>query len=45
LPDALAKLRTEGELADYSDEELLTRNFIMIWQKPSADDSRRPRST
>jgi SAM-dependent methyltransferase len=35
LPARLKELRAAGELADYSDEELLTHNFIMIWQKPA----------
>jgi SAM-dependent methyltransferase len=35
LPEMLAKLRADGELAGYTDEELLTHNFIMIWQKPA----------
>ncbi len=35
LPAALRELRAAGELADYTDEELLTHNFIMIWRKPS----------
>jgi SAM-dependent methyltransferase len=31
---ALAEARAKGELAEYSDEELLTHNFICVWQKP-----------
>jgi hypothetical protein len=34
IGDALAPLRRAGELADYSDEELMTVNLICIWQKP-----------
>jgi hypothetical protein len=34
LPEVLGKLRADGELTGYTDEELLTHNFIMIWQKP-----------
>lgn len=31
---ALKELRSAGELADYSDQELLTYRLIAIWQKP-----------
>jgi SAM-dependent methyltransferase len=31
---ALAEARSRGELAEYSDAELLTHNFISVWQKP-----------
>jgi SAM-dependent methyltransferase len=31
----LAKLREAGELADYTDEELMTHNLIAIWKKPT----------
>lgn len=34
--DALAPLRAAGELADYSDEELLTDRVIAIWTKPGS---------
>ncbi len=30
----LKDLREQGEMADYSDEELLTMNLISIWRKP-----------
>jgi len=30
----LKDLRRQGELADYSDEELLTLNLITVWRKP-----------
>jgi len=30
----LKDLRSQGELADYSDEELLTLNLIAVWRKP-----------
>jgi SAM-dependent methyltransferase len=35
LPE-LEKIRRLGELADYSDEELLTVELIAIWRKPEA---------
>jgi SAM-dependent methyltransferase len=38
-PAMLAQLRAAWELADYADEELLTRNFIMIWRISSADNN------
>jgi SAM-dependent methyltransferase len=31
----LRQLRSEGELAQYDDDELLTLNLIAIWQKPA----------
>ncbi|HEV2703094.1 MAG TPA: class I SAM-dependent methyltransferase [Steroidobacteraceae bacterium] len=34
-PEELAKLRTAGELAEYSDAELLTLVLMVIWKKPS----------
>jgi SAM-dependent methyltransferase len=34
LTDVLAQLRAAGELAEYSDEDLLTVNLIAIWRKP-----------
>jgi SAM-dependent methyltransferase len=34
LRPELEKIRAGGELADYSDDELLTRNFIAAWRKP-----------
>jgi SAM-dependent methyltransferase len=34
IGDALALLREEGELADYTDDELMTTNLIGIWKKP-----------
>jgi SAM-dependent methyltransferase len=34
LPAALVELRAAGELSEYTDEELLTHNYIMVWQKP-----------
>lgn len=39
LPTALKSLRLAGELGDFSDEELLTRNLIAIWQKPRTADT------
>ena len=35
LPNVLAELRKAGELAEYTDEELLTHNYIMVWRKPT----------
>jgi hypothetical protein len=35
LPTALQELRQLGELSAFSDEELLTRNLIAIWKKPT----------
>jgi hypothetical protein len=35
LPSALKALRLSGELAEFSDEELLTRNLVAVWQKPT----------
>jgi SAM-dependent methyltransferase len=35
LADALKGLRAQGELAEYTDEELMTVNFIAVWQKPA----------
>lgn len=35
LPSALQELRQLGELSAFSDEELLTRNLIAIWKKPT----------
>lgn len=32
-PEA-AKIRAHGELTDYSDDELLTTDYIIVWQKP-----------
>jgi SAM-dependent methyltransferase len=34
--EALRTLRREGELAGYSDDELLTVDLIAVWQKPRA---------
>jgi SAM-dependent methyltransferase len=34
IGDGLRVLREQGELADYSDEELMTVNFIGTWRKP-----------
>jgi SAM-dependent methyltransferase len=34
--DELARLRSQGELRDYSDDELLNRNMIVTWMKPRA---------
>lgn len=34
LKQALQSIRAEGELAEYTDEELLTVNIVAIWQKP-----------
>jgi hypothetical protein len=31
----LQELRQLGELSAFSDEELLTRNLIAIWKKPT----------
>ncbi|TFV58288.1 methyltransferase domain-containing protein [Mycobacterium sp. PS03-16] len=36
LVPELAKLRSAGELAEYSDDELLTCDLWALWQKPSA---------
>ena len=36
LKKEIAKIRAQGELADYSDEELLTMNVIAVWKKPGA---------
>jgi hypothetical protein len=30
----LAELREQGELADYSDEELLGNEIVALWRKP-----------
>src|SRR5262249_39739852 len=37
---ALRALRDQGELAGYTDEELLTVDLIAIWQKPRTSDVR-----
>ena len=34
LAEPLREIRAGGELEGWSDEELLTLNFIAIWQKP-----------
>lgn len=34
IGDGLKTLRAQGELADYTDEELMTVNIIGLWQKP-----------
>jgi hypothetical protein len=34
IGNGLKELRDAGELADYSDDELMTVNFIAIWHKP-----------
>jgi SAM-dependent methyltransferase len=34
IGDALATLRKAGELADYTDDELMTANLVGIWKKP-----------
>lgn len=34
IGDGLATLRAQGELSEYTDEELMTVNVIAIWQKP-----------
>jgi SAM-dependent methyltransferase len=39
IGDGLRLLREQGELADYSDEELMTVNFIGIWRKPPLGQS------
>jgi SAM-dependent methyltransferase len=39
LPSALKALRLSGELTEFSDEELLTRNLIAVWQKPTSEGS------
>jgi SAM-dependent methyltransferase len=36
IGDGLRQLRLAGELAQYSDEELMTVNLIGTWRKPSA---------
>ena len=35
LAEPLEKLRAGGELTEYSDEELLTLNFVAVWKKPA----------
>lgn len=35
IGDGLRKLRAQGELAAFTDEELMTVNFIGVWQKPT----------
>jgi SAM-dependent methyltransferase len=40
LADELRKLRACGELADYSDEELLTVCLVLIWTKPGSSKRR-----
>ncbi len=35
LRDGLAELRAQGELRDYSDDELLTLNVAAVWRKPT----------
>ncbi len=35
LAQPLLELRASGELGEYTDDELLTLNFIGIWKKPS----------
>lgn len=39
LQQELQNLRSTGELADYTDEELLTVNLIAVWKKPGAEQS------
>lgn len=34
LRSELTKLRTAGELADYSDEELICGRLVVVWKKP-----------
>lgn len=36
LLDQLKEIHAAGEMADWSEEELLTLNFIAIWQKPKS---------
>ena len=40
--NALVELRKEGELSDYSDEELLMVNLVVDWQKPAVSQSAGP---
>ncbi|MCP4602348.1 MAG: class I SAM-dependent methyltransferase [Proteobacteria bacterium] len=37
LVKPLAQLRAKNELTDYTDEELLTVNFIVLWQKDNEE--------
>ena len=37
LLKALAQVRGQGELADFTDQELLVRRLIVVWRKPTAD--------
>lgn len=34
IGDGLKELRERGELAQYTDEELMTVNFVAVWKKP-----------
>jgi len=35
LEPELAELRANGELTEYTDEDLITAAFIAIWKKPA----------
>jgi SAM-dependent methyltransferase len=41
LAEELAKLRASGELANYSDEELMTVCLVLIWTKPGGENATR----
>ena len=45
LGDALRELRAAGELEEYTDEELLTVNFIAVWRKPDEAEESAPRES
>jgi hypothetical protein len=34
IGNGLQELRERGELAQYTDEELMTVNFVAVWKKP-----------
>ena len=37
----LTKLRSQGQLGDYSDEELLTYTVVATWRKPPQSEAKR----
>jgi SAM-dependent methyltransferase len=38
IGDGLKELRAKGELLEYTDEELMTVNFVAVWKKPGASN-------
>ena len=39
LAERLAEIRSQGELSEYTDEELLTVVIVAIWRKPESPQS------